>query len=486
MRNLFKLSALMMLAGLINTSVNAQSTTRPWLVGVGVNAVDFHAPSEFGDYFKTSYWNSVPAIAHLTVGRCLNSSFGLDLQLGGARVTSDSAGNEVGGKGFFNGNLNLRYKFDNGYIIKENAVVGPYAFLRVGGSSVSGDGFRPNAGGGIGFNFWFWKDFGLYAQTSYNWATEDDGYNPVDGPYMEHTAGVVVRFGAKDTDKDGIADEDDACPTEAGPQTTKGCPDRDNDGVADKMDACPDVAGLATLSGCPDADGDGIADKDDQCPSEVGSKELMGCPDKDGDGVADKNDLCPDVKGLVNLKGCPDSDGDGIADKDDKCPTRKGVASLQGCPDRDGDGIADDEDRCPQDAGPASNGGCPVPKAEEIQQLNVSAKSIKFVTGSDKIQAESNKTLDDIAALMLKYPNTRWSIEGHTDNTGNANKNLDLSKRRAASVKNYFIAKGVAADRLDSDVFGATRPVADNKTAAGRAENRRTEIKLIEIGVKQQ
>jgi outer membrane protein OmpA-like peptidoglycan-associated protein len=479
MRNLLFVFSLLFLLSVSAGNSFAQSTTRPWLVGVGVNAVDFHAPNEFGDLFKTEYWNSVPAIAHLTVGRSLNSSLGLDLQLGGARVTVDSGGNEVGGKGFFNGNLNLRYKFDNGYIIKENSVVGPYVFVRAGGSSLSGDEFRPNAGGGLGFNFFFWRDLGLYAQSSYNWASDDNSY-------MEHTAGVVVRFGAKDTDKDGIADEDDACPTEAGPETTKGCPDRDNDGVADKLDACPDVAGLATLNGCPDADADGIADKDDQCPNEAGPKELMGCPDRDGDAVADKNDLCPDEKGLVNLKGCPDSDGDGIADRDDKCPSRAGVASLQGCPDRDGDGIADDDDRCPQDAGPVSNGGCPVPKAEEIQQLNVAAKSIKFVTGSDKIQAESNKTLDDIATLMLKYPNTRWSIEGHTDNVGSDAKNLDLSKRRAASVKNYFIGKGVAADRLDSEGFGESRPVADNKTAAGRAENRRTEIKLIEIGVKQQ
>ncbi len=185
------------------------------------------------------------------------------------------------------------------------------------------------------------------------------------------------------------------------------------------------------------------------------------------------------------MKGCPDTDGDKVSDKDDKCPTRAGTVALQGCPDRDGDGIADDDDRCPQDAGPKSNGGCPVPKAEEIQSINVSAKSIQFVTGSDKIQTGSYGTLDNIASLMLKYPNTRWSIEGHTDNVGKEAKNLALSKSRAASVKNYFISKGVGAERLDSEGYGQIRPIADNKTAAGRTENRRVEIKLIEINVKQ-
>jgi len=479
MRNLFKFVAMLMITiSLINFS-NAQSTTRPWLIGLGMNAVDFHAPHEFSDYFKTSYWNTVPAIGHLTVGRTLNSSLALDLQFGGARITVDSGGNEVGGKGFVNGNLNLRYKFDNGYIIKENAVAGPYAFIRAGGDYISEDDkFRPNLGGGIGLNLWLWKDFGVYVQTSYNWATDD-------ASYMEHTAGVVVRFGMKDTDGDGIADEDDACPNEAGPASTKGCPDKDNDGVPDKLDACPDQAGLAALNGCPDSDGDGIADKDDACPNAAGPKELHGCPDRDGDGVADKDDACPDQKGPAALKGCPDSDGDGIADKDDACPNEKGPVALKGCPDRDGDGIPDKDDRCPQDPGPAANGGCPVPKAEEISQINLEAKSIQFVTGSDKIQASSDKVLDDIAAVMNKYPSTRWSIEGHTDNTGNANKNLDLSNRRAASVKAYFVSKGVSADRLDSQGFGQTRPIADNKTAEGRATNRRVEIIMKEIGVKQ-
>ena len=480
MRKLFQLSVVLLMTVFFSNSGFAQSTTRPWLVGAGFNSIDFHSPHEFGDIYKTENWNTVPAIAHLTLSRALGSSFAVDLQLGGSRITKDSAANEVGGKGFIRGGLDLRYKFDNGYIIKENALFAPYIFAGGGFHSLADDeeSVRPNAGGGLGLNIWIWKDFGIYGQSSYQWATDENSY-------MEHTAGVVVRFGMKDTDDDGIGDEDDACPTEAGPENTNGCPDRDADLVPDKMDACPDQAGLATLSGCPDADSDGIADKDDGCPAEKGLKELNGCPDRDADGVADKDDQCPDQKGLVNLRGCPDTDADGVADKDDQCPTQKGTVALKGCPDRDGDGIADQNDRCPQDAGPASNGGCPVPKAEEIQQINVSAKSIQFVTGSDKIQASSNKVLDDIVTLMNKYPNTRWGIEGHTDNVGSDSKNMDLSKRRAASVKNYFISKGVSADRLDSEGYGETRPVADNKTAAGRAQNRRTEIKLVEIGVKQ-
>lgn len=485
MRHFTKLFIAVVLTNfLFAAQLNAQSTKRPWMIGAGLNVIDFNAPYNFDQIAQTEYWNVLPAISKLTIARNLNPSFAVDLQLGGSRITTLTGGEEIGARGFIDADVDLRYKFDNGYIIKENAVFAPYLFAGGGINYLSQDQVRGNVGGGLGFNFWFWKDFGLNIQSAYRLVPGGDETVAGKQNYLNHSAGIVVRFGKHDTDKDGIEDDEDACVEEPGPASTMGCPDRDNDAVADKSDACPDNAGPVALNGCPDADADGIADKDDRCPSAAGTAAMKGCPDRDADTVADIDDQCPDQKGLVNLKGCPDTDADGVADKDDLCPTRAGTVALKGCPDRDGDGIADDDDRCPQDAGPISNGGCPVPKAEEIQSINVSAKSIQFVTGSDKIQASSNATLDNITALMLKYPNTRWSIEGHTDNVGKEAKNLDLSKRRAASVKNYFISKGVAADRLDSEGYGQIRPIADNKTAAGRTENRRVEIKLMEIGVK--
>jgi len=108
------------------------------------------------------------------------------------------------------------------------------------------------------------------------------------------------------------------------------------------------------------------------------------------------------------------------------------------------------------------------------------AKSIQYKTGSDVIQTKSYPVLDDIVAFMKQYPQTKWEIEGHTDDVGKDATNLALSDRRAASVKNYFISKGISADRLTSHGYGETRPIADNKTAAGRAQNRRTEIHLIQ------
>lgn len=82
--------------------------------------------------------------------------------------------------------------------------------------------------------------------------------------------------------------------------------DTDNDGIPDNQDACPNQAGPRELNGCPDRDGDGIADKDDLCPDQAGPKELYGCPDRDGDGIPDKDDQCPDTPGPAHNKGCPE------------------------------------------------------------------------------------------------------------------------------------------------------------------------------------
>lgn len=149
------------------------------------------------------------------------------------------------------------------------------------------------------------------------------------------TANLILgyRFNYKrDADKDGIADEDDACPLEPGNIRGKGCPDQDGDGVVDKLDNCPVEVGSAALNGCPDRDSDGIADRDDACPDYAGDAANGGCPDKDGDGIVDMKDDCPDVKGSSFFNGCPDTDGDGITDKLDACPTERGLKEDKGCP----------------------------------------------------------------------------------------------------------------------------------------------------------
>lgn len=200
--------------------------------------------------------------------------------------------------------------------------------------------------------------------------------------------------------------------------------------------------------------------------------------DRDGDGVPDKDDLCPDTPGLASLQGCPDKDGDGIPDHLDACPDVAGPAEFNGCPDTDGDGVPDNLDRCPKVAGPASNHGCPEITEKAKKLFEKALTGIQFETGSAKIKASSNNILNQVVEVMNENPSYDLEIHGHTDNTGNADKNLKLSEDRAASVRTYLENKGISADRMKSFGHGITQPIADNSTAAGRAQNRRVEFKV--------
>ena len=231
-----------------------------------------------------------------------------------------------------------------------------------------------------------------------------------------------------------------------------------------------------------DRDKDGILDADDKCPDTPGLAALQGCPDRDGDGIADGDDACPDVAGLAKYKGCPipDTDGDGINDEMDKCPSIKGVARYQGCPipDTDNDGVNDEEDKCPSRPGPASNQGCPEIAKEVIEKINVAAKNIFFATGSFKLLPKSNKSLDEVATILKSDDLYKIQIDGHTDSQGDDAKNQTLSENRAKAVKDYLVSKGVAESRIGSAGYGETKPISDNKTAAGRAKNRRSELSI--------
>jgi outer membrane protein OmpA-like peptidoglycan-associated protein len=225
---------------------------------------------------------------------------------------------------------------------------------------------------------------------------------------------------------------------------------------------------------------DGIIDTNDKCPTVPGVAKYEGCPvpDTDGDGINDENDKCPTVKGLAKYQGCPipDTDKDGINDEEDKCPTVPGLARYQGCPipDTDGDGINDEEDKCPNEKGIAANFGCP----DIAPDLKLAARSIYFITGSDKFtnsKLAADKLKYALDALN-KYPTLKIDIEGHTDYTGSAKLNQTLSQKRANTIQNFLIKNGISKDRLTATGFGYDKPVSSNKTAKDRQENRRVEL----------
>ena len=437
------------------SSVQAQDENNKWSIGFGVNTVDIRTPHDFGQFLKDwggpSDLNVLPAITKLSVARYIGAGFSAEVD-GSLNKIKKGFNGVSQDESFWNANLQAKYALRR-LFTTESGWFDPY--LKLGGGYTSykseyseKDGaVKLLAGGGI--NFWFTDHLGLNVQTGYNHGFQKDGTD-----YFQHSAGIVIKFGAKDTDKDGIPDKDDACPDVAGPKEFNGCPDTDGDGIPDKDDACPDIAGLKEFDGCPDTDGDGIPDKDDACPEVAGLKEFNGCPDTDGDGVPDKDDKCPDVAGPAENGGCP-------------------------WPDTDGDGVLDKDDLCPEVAGPASNKGCPEPNDDDQKRLNQYAKTILFDTGKATIKFESAEILNQIINVLKKFPNSRFRIEGHTDSTGNKQKNIELSQNRADAVKIYLIQGGIASDRLESKGYGPEKPIASNKNKKGRALNRRVEINLI-------
>lgn len=289
--------------------------------------------------------------------------------------------------------------------------------------------------------------------------------------------------GCPDKDGDKIIDKKDDCPEIAGLTQFNGCPDKDGDGIRDIDDDCPDNPGPEKYKGCPDTDNDGIIDIKDACPKDAGSVEFQGCPDKDKDGLFDFVDECPEVPGPKENKGCPwpDTDGDGLLDKNDECPTNPGPKENKGCPykDSDGDGLLDKDDDCVNTPGPKSNKGCPVIEKEIIEVLKTAFDNLEFETAKDIIKDPSKPSLDELAEVLKKKPTWKLQISGHTDNVGDDNGNLVLSKKRAEALRNYLVLNGVEDVRMIVLYFGETKPIANNDTPEGRQKNRRVEMKIV-------
>lgn len=407
----------------------------------------------------------------------------------------------------YQGTLFLHYKFNNGYLLKEESMLSP--FIEVGGGiaqyedalagRIEDKGIDALIPVGAGLKFQFSPYVALQYKFVYNFTNHDKRdfvINNGNDKFAEHALSVIFSLDCgckKDADKDGVIDDFDACPnTPATIQVDeKGCPlDSDHDGVADYLDKCPDTPAGAKVdaSGCPtDSDGDGVADYLDKCPNTpAGAKvDANGCSlDSDGDGVPDNMDKCADTpKGTkVNADGCPlDSDGDGVVDSADKCPgTPAGVkVDANGCPlDTDGDGIADYQDECPTTPGIVANKGCPAITAEVKKIFAQALQGVQFESGKNVIKKSSYDILDKVVKVMKENPEYKLEINGHTDNSGDAAKNLDLSQKRAEAVKAYLTKAGIDKSRLTAKGHGEEVPVADNATAAGKAKNRRVEFKV--------
>jgi outer membrane protein OmpA-like peptidoglycan-associated protein len=256
-----------------------------------------------------------------------------------------------------------------------------------------------------------------------------------------------------------------------------------------------------------DRDGDGYLDPADSCPEQPenfnGFEDLDGCPDDpdtDADGIADSVDSCimepEDIDQYLDADGCPepDNDLDGLLDADDKCPLEAedpdGYEDSDGCPDLDNDGdtVPDLKDQCPNTIGATDKEplGCPTkPALVVVTDCEVKiTQQIHFEYNKAKIRSQSFGVLDAVVEVLVKNPDIKIEVQGHTDNRGSAKYNKGLSDRRAASVLTYLVSHGVPPDRLTSRGYGFDRPLVPNTSDQNRALNRRVQFVRTE-GVKE-
>jgi len=413
-------------------AINVYGQTKPGLIGFGADAVNFvGAGSQSGTYdpgFSIMYWKGI--------------THKIDFSVRYNGIFSDYTKHPTESSDVSSGYINEFEASLHARPINDDHLLSPFLSAGIGVGNY-GNRWAPYTplGGGIQLNMGG-TDY-IFLQANYRISLQ--------GANLDNNMFYSIGF----TESIGSPRKAEPVVKALPPPPVVEVKDRDGDGVPDSLDACPDVAGPAKFNGCPDTDGDGIPDKDDKCPNTPGVAKYQGCP-------------------------IPDTDGDGINDEEDKCPTVPGVAKYQGCPipDRDGDGVNDEVDKCPDIPGDPANQGCPIVKEEVKKKADYAAQHIYFATAKYILLRKSFKGLDDIADLLKNDPGLKLAVDGYTDNTGKPEKNQVLSENRAAAVKKYLVGKGIGEDRILSAGHGPADPVADNKTPAGRARNRRVVLKL--------
>jgi OOP family OmpA-OmpF porin len=210
--------------------------------------------------------------------------------------------------------------------------------------------------------------------------------------------------------------------------------------------------------------------------------------DRDKDGVKDKADKCPDTPAgeEVDASGCSasqrDSDGDKVKDNTDKCPNTPAGESVDanGCSstqlDDDKEGVPNAADACPgTEAGTAvDQRGCPA--LFKGPERTVILKGVNFQFNRAKLTPDSRDTLMEVAKSLAGSPDVHVEVAGYTDSQGDNAYNQRLSQRRAEAVEKFLVDNGVSPAQLTARGYGESKPLASNKTASGRAQNRRVEL----------
>lgn len=425
---------LLMLAFSVNAMMS-QSKIHPWTIGGGFTASNMEGLLNQRFLKPRNYSGS----AKIMFSRYINPSFNARLDIGVGNIwypvvtyypLVEPGVNKP--QILADASLLIEYKFNNGYVFKENAIVQPYVMMGIGGNYLNEDfnSFFP-WGGGIKFRTTPWLSINI--ETLYK-LNIDNSYS-----YLQHHVGLQFNVGKAHKKKEVVNTVAPVPESKAVIVTPEKTPEVIK--PVEKKKLTDEELGLKVNK--DDSDGDGLADAEDECPYAAGSKEMKGCPDSDADGIADARDNCPFEKGIAANKGCP------VIEEPEQIAVTPPVEK------------------------PAEKPVEVTKPAEVIDNTQVSDYTEIFYSASaSDISAQNMKTLDRIAAYLNENSGRMIILKGYTSSVGTNDANINLSLNRALKVANYLASKGVAMRRIATQGYGPYNA----KYPATDIRNQRVEI----------
>lgn len=470
---------------LCTTNLLAQNNDSPWLIGAGLNFVDYYPVKEntlepeltgnatgFADeYFNIkSHWNT--QLSRIQIGRYLGDGFTFEVAPSINKITK-MGDNTIANKTYLAFDGNIKYALKHLFGKSESTFFQPYIYIGGGYTWLNKIG-AGTTNIGLGSNFWFSKKLAITLQTGYKNDFEDY-FNA----HFQHSLGIVYRFGKKvedeeeieniDTDGDGMYDRVE---DENGTDKNNNC--------SFKIEFQEATPNLTWING--DCDGDGVTNNTEKTD---GTDILNPCDYKESSITLIQSEAWENA----------DCDGDGVSNKTEKedgtsisnpCDYNTKSVSLNQSNawkngDCDEDGIKNElDDDALKEKTKKTNTISEKTKKETNTEFIIYSKRIHFVPDkSDFRLADSQVALNEILKIMLKYPNQNYVIEGHADSRMSYKYNQKLSELRANAVKDWLINHGVDSSKLTAIGYGERKPIATNMYMAGRALNRRVEVKML-------
>ena len=477
MRNLAFVCTVAIFGLLFPHQADAQSFEKKWAFGTGATFVDYQGP-QTGTYFQPG--NFDPGI-HLSLHRYLTGAFNLSTNVLLAQGVRFPGKDWTESRpGLVDMNYLFTFKFNNGALFRESAVIAPYFHLGIGGSYLQGhpDLYVP-LGGGIQFRFS--PKVAMRTQVTLKRSLNKDHQ------HMAHAISFVYNL-SKDKPETKTPNQS---PPPPDPMLAKRAPkDADDDGIVDERDECPNEAGLITYYGCPTVDALNMA-KIKDTPIAYDGKNALALMETSQSGPSAFGAVS-DLAVLDQTDIVLNQSNDAVDYKQDKDqPVAKSSQASTTSYNQPtfldpvaSNSIKESTEIDFSGANNASNGttfSTPAPKDHnKLNNNDLEINPIFFSHDSHVLTEETKAILDEVASMLHTHSEAQLIVKGHADALGTDQYNLVLSIMRAYHVKYYLVNKrGISQHRITSNGFGEEASLSNNATDDDRQQNRRVDFELV-------